>query len=272
MLLLRYFILGIIVGIGFIIPGVSGGALAVILGIYDKIFVSIKNWKQKNNLIFLVTLGLGCVVGAIAFGNIILLLLDKREVPTKFIFIGLVVGGIPTLVKSIKENTTEKFKLCPFLVALFLSIILYILEISNAGINIGADLLSGNIPILALFLAGILYAIGKIVPGVSGAALLILVGMYEYLLAIIANPFQINSDILLSLLPFLLGAFLGVILLYKLINYLFLKHYMSTYSTILGFVLGSLLYLYPGFSFDFSGIVCLILLLSSSILAYMITK
>ena len=85
MLLLRYFILGIIIGIGFIIPGVSGGALAVILGIYDKIFVSIKNWKQKNNLIFLVTLGLGCVVGAIAFGNIILLLLDKREVPTKFI-------------------------------------------------------------------------------------------------------------------------------------------------------------------------------------------
>lgn len=272
MLFFKNFMFGLLIGIGFIIPGVSGGALAVILGIYDKIFSAIKNWKQKENLLFLISLGFGCMVGAIAFGNVLLFLFNKREVPTKFIFMGLIIGGIPSLIKEIKKQPEGSLRLLPFIVALTISVFLYILENSNASLNVGLDLLDGNIPIFGLFLSGILYAIGKIIPGISGAALLILVGMYEYLLTIIANPLLINIDIMLSLLPFLLGAFLGIIMLYKLMNYLFSKHYMTTYSAIIGFVLGSLLYLYPGLSLDISGIICLVLLISSSIFAYMISK
>lgn len=265
-------VIGIIIGIGFIIPGVSGGALAVIMGVYDKIFYSIKNLKNKSNFLFLLTISIGVVVGIIGFGNILLLLLDSREVPTKYIFIGFVIGGIPSLIKNIKEKSQEKFKFIPFLIAIIISIFLYILEKSDTGINISGELVNGNIPIIGLFLAGILYAAGKIVPGISGSALLILVGMYEYLLEIIANPFFINVNIIVTLIPFFIGIVIGIIVLFKLMNYLFSKYYISTYSAILGFVIGSLLYLYPGFMLDISGVICIVLLISSAAISYILTK
>ncbi len=265
-------IIGVVIGTGFIIPGVSGGALAVILGVYDKIFYSIKNLKSKDNFLFLLTISIGVVIGIIGFGNILLLLLKSREMPTKYIFIGLVIGGIPSLIKSIKEKSNEKFKIIPFLTAILLSICLYILDCSNYGISISSELLNGNIPIFGLFFAGVLYAVGKIVPGISGSALLILVGMYEYFLKIVANPFAITAQTIISLIPFIIGIITGIVILFNLLNYLFIKHYISTYSAILGFVIGSLLYLYPGFTLDFAGFICVILLISSSLISYILTK
>ena len=265
-------LIGIIIGTGFIIPGVSGGALAVILGVYDKIFASLKNIKNKSNFIFLCTIILGIIVGVIGFGNILLLLFKTREIPTKYIFIGLVIGGIPSLIKSVKEKSDASFKLIPFIIAIFISILLFILENSNFGIDVSSEIGSGNIPIFGLFIAGVLYAIGKIVPGISGSALLMLVGMYEYFLKVIANPFAITGEVLFSLIPFFGGVFIAMIILFKLMNYLFNKYYIGTYSAILGFVIGSLLYLYPGFTFDINGFICIILLFSSAILSYILTK
>jgi len=266
------FFIGLVIGIGFIIPGVSGGALAVILDVYDKIFNSIKNIKNKNNFLFLLTISIGVLVGIIGFGNIILFLIETREVPTKYIFIGLLLGSIPSLIKNIKRTNNDKFKLLPLFLAIFISVILYFLENSNIGLNISDSLNSSVLPIIPLFIAGILYAAGKIIPGISGSALLILVGMYEYLLKIIANPLLINGRIFISLIPFMVGVVFGIFVLYKLMDYLFLNHYMLTYSAILGFVLGSLLYLYPGFSFDFSGLICIVLLISSYYFSYILTK
>jgi len=147
---------GIVIGTGFIIPGVSGGALAVIMGIYDNIFYSIKNLKNKDNFIFLLTVSIGIVIGIIGFGNILLLLLDYREVPTKYVFIGFILGGIPSLIKNVKEKNKDKFKLTPFLIAIIISIILYVLETTNNGINISHELVAGNIPFIGLFFACVL--------------------------------------------------------------------------------------------------------------------
>lgn len=265
-------IIGVVIGIGFIIPGVSGGALAVILGVYDKIFYSIKNIRNKNNFCFLLVLIIGIMIGIVAFGNILLLLLEHREVPTKYIFLGLLIGGIPSLIKNIREKSKEPFKKIPFIIAIIISIMLFLLENSNYGINISSELIEGNIPIIGLFIAGILYAMGKIVPGISGAALLMLVGMYEYLLNVVANPLALSANVLISLLPFFCGIFIGVVILFKLLNYLFAKHYIATYSAILGFVIGSLLYLFPGFVFGVSGIICFVLLICSMIISYILTK
>lgn len=270
-LFLNLFI-GIIIGVGFIIPGVSGGAIAVIIGVYDKIFYCIKNFKNKKNLLFLLIISIGVVIGIIAFGNLLLLLFDKKEVPTKYIFIGLVIGGIPSLIKSVKEKSCENFKLWPLIMALIISGFLFVLEKNSSFINISSKMINGNVPIFGLFLAGILYAVGKIVPGISGSALLILVGMYEYFLKIVSNPFNMNIQDVLCIIPFGIGVVVGLIILFKLMNYLFAKHYINTYSAILGFVVGSLFYLYPGFSFDLSGFICLVLLVSSSLFSYTLTK
>lgn len=265
-------LIGVVIGTGFIIPGVSGGALAVILGVYDKIFDSFKNIKNRSNFLFLMTIILGIVIGIIGFGNLLLLLLETREVPTKYIFIGLVIGGIPSLIKSIKEKSNDSFKIIPFVIAIIISVILFVLEKSNYGMNISSELVAGNVPIIGLFIAGVLYAVGKVVPGISGSALLILVGMYEYFLKVIANPFAITGQVIISLIPFFIGIFIAMIILFKLMNYLFKKYYIGTYSAILGFVIGSLLYLYPGFTFDITGIICIILLISSTMVSYILTK
>lgn len=265
-------LIGVVIGVGFIIPGVSGGALAVILGVYEKIFNSIKDIKNKNNFIFLMLIIIGIMLGVVGFGNILLILLEYREVPTKYIFLGLLIGGIPALIKSIREKSKKSFKITPFSVSIIISILLFIFENTEYGLNIGNELLNGNVPIMGLFFAGILYAIGKIVPGISGAALLMLVGMYEYLLNLVANPLAVSGNILLSLIPFFVGVFIGVLVLFKLLNFLFAKYYIQTYSAILGFVLGSLLYLFPGFDWGFSGIICIILLLSSTVLSYILTN
>jgi len=265
-------LIGIIIGTGFIIPGVSGGALAVILGVYDKIFDAIKNMKNKDNFIFLSTIILGIVIGIIGFGNLLVLLLKTREIPTKYIFIGLVIGGLPSLIKSIKDKNNEGFKFIPFVFAILISIFLFILERYNYGIDINSEIVAGNVPIIGLFIAGILYAVGKIVPGISGSALLMLVGMYEYFLKIIANPFAITGQVLFSLIPFFVGILLSMFILFKLMNYLFAKYYIGTYSAIIGFVIGSLLYLFPGFTIDLSGLICILLAVASTFLSYILTK
>lgn len=265
-------LIGVVIGIGFIIPGVSGGALAVIMGVYDKIFECLKTIKDKNNFIFLGCILLGITIGVIGFGNILLILFKWREIPTKYIFIGLIIGGIPTLMNDIQKKGHGQFKLSSFVFAIIISIFLFFLEESGYGIDISEEIISGNVPIVGLFIAGLLYAVGKIVPGISGSALLMLVGMYEYFLRVVANPFALTGKVIFSLIPFFIGTIIGLFLLFKLINYLFSKHYMATYSAILGFVIGSLLYLYPGFTFNISGLVCIILLISSAIFSYMITK
>lgn len=263
---------GLVIGTGFIIPGVSGGSIAVILRIYDKLFSSIKNIKNRDNFVFLLSIGIGVFLGVILFGNVLLILYRTKEMPTKYLFIGLVLGGIPSLIFSIREKNQERLKLIPIVIAIIISIILFLLEKYNLGLSIGNDLSTGAFPFFELFIAGLLYAVGKVVPGISGSALLILVGMYEYFLKIVANPFSLNINSLFGLIPFFLGIFIGVVFLFKLMNYLFNKHYITTYSVILGFVIGSLLYLYPGISFDLNGLICFIILSISTILSYMITN
>ena len=95
-------------------------------------------------------------------------------------------------------------------------------------------------------LAGIFYAIGKIIPGISGASLLMLLGVYKYFLNIIANPFLINGQILISFIPFILSFLISAIIILKLINYLLKNYFRPSYSAIIGFVISSILFIYPG--------------------------
>ena len=123
---------------------------------------------------------------------------------------------------------------------------------------------SSNLTVLNLLIAGLFYSAGKIIPGISGAALLMLLGIYEYLLGILANPLTLSFMELIKLTPFFISFVGSSYLLIKIINLLLKKHYNKTYSAILGFVLGSILFIYPGFSFDIRGILCIILLILSA--------
>ena len=266
---LRSFIAGIIIGIGFIIPGVSGGILAVLLGVYDKIIYSISNFKKdilKNSGFLFVVLS-GILIGSILFSNVLIYLLETREFAIKYIFMGLIIGGLPTLLKEIKEKDNKRLNIRYLIIALLFSIGLFVIEKTQL-LKFDSD----NLTMLNLIVAGLFYSSGKIIPGISGAALLMLLGIYEYLLGILANPLSLSFNEIIKLLPFFISFIISSYILVKVINYLLKKHYNKTYSAILGFVIGSLLFIFPGFTFNIRGLLGITLLMLSTIFVYLFEK
>lgn len=267
--ILKTLISGIIIGIGFIIPGVSGGILAVLLGIYDKIIYSISNFRKDilKNSGFLFVIMSGVLIGSVLFSNVLIYLLETREFAIKYVFMGLIIGGLPSLIKEVKSHNSKNINLPSLFIALLFSIGLFTIEkIAIFKFD------SNNLTSINLIIAGLFYSAGKIVPGISGAALLMLLGIYEYLLGILANPLSLSFNEFLGLAPFFISFVISAILLVKLINYLLKKHYNKTYSAILGFVIGSLLFIFPGFTLNTRGLLGIILLMLSTIFVYLFEK
>ncbi len=241
---------GIVIGLAFIIPGVSGGTLMVMMHLYDKAIDSIVNYPKniKKNTMFLGTLGLGAVGGILVFSKILNYLLINYECPTKLIFVGLIAGGIPATYKTIMAKKDTKINWHLSLITLVISIVLFIVEKYMISYSIEEKLLIGQTPFIAICIAGMLYASGKIIPGISGTALLMLIGMYNYLIDTIANLNNFTMDKLNVLIPFALSFIISALILFNLINYLLKKHYSTTYSLILGFIAGSVIYVLPNFN------------------------
>ena len=253
---------GVIIGLAFIIPGVSGGTLMVLMNLYDKAVDSIVHFTKniKKNTIFLGTLAIGALIGILIFSKILNYMLMNYETPTKLVFIGLIVGGIPATYKTIISKKQAKINWYLVLLSLFISITLYIVEKHLISYSIEEEILLGKIPFIPICIAGFLYASGKIIPGISGTALLMLIGMYNYLLDIIANISSFNLDKLNILIPFVLSFLISALILFKLINYLLEKHYNVTYSLILGFIVGSVIYVLPSFNTNMLDIILSIIL------------
>jgi len=224
---------GFIIGIGKIIPGVSGSVLAITLGVYDKSVEYINNFKhnKKESLKYLLPLGIGIIISIIIFSKIITILLDKYYQITMLFFIGLIIGGLPEIIKKVKKQD---------------NIIVgtsFIISISNLNSNY---ILKGNIlDIIILFISGLLEAIGTVVPGVSSSALLMILGTYNIILSSIGNITSISVILtnIKIIIPFLLGVFLGIITLIKIIDYLLKKHENKLYSFVLGVLLSSIILL-----------------------------
>ncbi len=261
-MLLRNILYGLILGIGFIIPGVSGSVLASILGIYEDIIFRLNNLFKnlKDNLLYLGSLLIGFSLGIILFSKIILKLLDTKYIFISYVFIGLILGSIPYLIKEIKNKCHKNIAFIPFIIASLISITLYIIQIKY---NISSDKTT-----IVMIIGGLFYAIGKIIPGISGSALLILLGIYKYLLNILSNPFNINTKDIINLIPFIISFIISAIILLKLINYLLNNYYHLSYSAIIGFVISSCIFIYPNY-FSFS---CIIIILFSFNISYYLSN
>ena len=228
---------GFIIGIGKIIPGVSGSVLAITLGVYDKSVEYINNFKsnKKESLKYLLPLGIGIIISIIIFSKIITILLNKYYQITMLFFIGLIIGGLPEIIK--KTNKEDN------IIVITSFIIFFIISISNLNSNY---ILKGNVlDVMILFISGLLEAIGTVVPGVSSSALLMILGTYNAILSSIGNITDIKIILtnIKIIIPFLLGVLLGIIILIKIIDYLLKKHENKLYSFVLGVLLSSIVLL-----------------------------
>ena len=228
---------GIFIGAGAIVPGVSSGVLCVIFGIYEKLLDAVLNFFKdiKHNIKFLFPIALGIGIGVLLFSNILNYFLYEFPVQTKSIFIGLIIGTIPSLIKEVNEKETFKPQNVVYLlIALAIGIITVIVE-NQINIVSNGDKMS----IMYLVMCGAIMSIGIVVPGVSSTIILMLLGVYSVYLQSVANLY------LPVLIPLGIGLILGSIIVMKITKKLLETHYGKTFYSIIGFTIGSVFVLLP---------------------------
>ena len=242
------FLKGILIGLANIIPGVSGGTIAVILGIFDNLIDAINNFARdiKKNLIFLTPIVSGALFSILFFSSVLKFCLREYSLPTNLFFAGLVFGSIPLIYKKATKNNFNAYHFVYTVVAT-----VFVIFISNVNINnifeIGENF--SLILITKIFFGAILAAIAMIIPGISGSFIMVLLGIYPTIINAISNIPQCvlnfsNKTLLINtgatISSFALGILLGIIFASKLISGLLEKFYTSAYFCILGLVIGSI--------------------------------
>lgn len=232
------FLKGIAVGIATLVPGVSGGTMAIILGIYDDLIHAVGSFFDdwKNNIILLLEVGLGGALGIRLFSHILENAINKYPNIMQFLFMGIIIGGLPVLYrKSIKVDKGNKkdfvFLILGFVIILFMSA-------KPTTINTIATS-QGVLSIVFLFIAGIAIAIALVLPGISGSFILLTLGLYKLTIS------AINTLNIPFLIPLVLGILAGILGTTKIIERFLQKYPRKTYMLIIGFVIGSLIPLFP---------------------------
>lgn len=301
---LEHIIIGIIIGISNIVPGVSAGTMFVILGIFkklidqvglclDEVKTMVKNitkFKEKNGGIravgimfknifmsqktFLIPIAIGMIFAIYFVAKLFSILNPEQILYRNYIFLGLILGGIPALFKELKKGTDianikkRKINIYIFMIIGFaMMFVLYLLKVNGIGLRkIGYEELSITMA-LPLFLVGAVAAASMVIPGISGSMVVLILGYYELMTVSIS---KLN---MIFIIPFAIGILVGIMAILKLIKYLLDKHYTRTYSCIVGFVIGSLLMVFPGLPVGVMGYVITIICIAIGVmLSYMVEK
>jgi putative membrane protein len=236
---------GLLMGTSDAIPGVSGGTIAVILGIYDRLIEAIngifsKNWRK--HLEFLIPLGIGVGAAILAFSHVITWLLLHYPNQTNFFFMGLIIGVLPFLFNQADMKTT--FKGSHYILLIIAIVLIGSLAFFKEP---DADLLldtTKSSVLLGLFFSGFIASMAMILPGISGSFILYLIGSYATVMHAVKSMDVSVIAIVLA------GAAIGIVLCSKIIRY-FLSTFPSyTFAIIIGMVIGSVAVIFPGFESD----------------------
>lgn len=257
---------GCAIGIANIIPGVSGGTLAVSMGIYDKIIGSVTGLFRhfKKSVTTLLPYGIGMILGLLGLSFIIEFLFANYPLPTVLLFIGLILGGVPALWSRLKGKNTGVTGILLFAVFFALLILLpFIAGEERTDLVLTADVLT----ILKLFFVGMIASATMVIPGVSGSMILMSLGYYAPILSSINNFVRAVLDFNISaaltecaiLVPFGIGVLVGVFAIAKLISFLFARFEGYTYCAVLGLVAASPISIFTAFQIPAPTVIILII-------------
>lgn len=247
---IRLIVIGVILGVANVIPGVSGGTLAVVFNIYDRLInvITLNVKKILSEWKFILPLVVGMGLGIILFSKAITFLFENYPVQTNWFFIGIILGSIPMIAKRLmaasKASSSDARKIpvsaivCGVLALAVMAIMTYA-NVAESGAPIQTELT----PLLAvkLFIGLACATIAMIIPGISGSFLMLVVGVYSTVIAAISD-FNIPL-----LIPAVIGGVVGLLGGAKLVRFLMEKVPAQTYGAIMGLVLGSILVIFPGF-------------------------
>jgi len=239
---------GILVGIGAIVPGLSGGVLMVVFGIYEPLLHFLANLRYKfiQNVLFFLPIGIGGVLGIIGFSAIVDYAFTHFAAQFIWLFIGFICGTFPSLLKTSAKEGRKNWHWALL-----------------GGVSVGTFFLMnwmetvGNITLTPNFLiwvmSGALTGLGLVVPGMSPSNFLIYLGLYQPMASGIR---QLDFGVII---PLVLGVVIIILVFAKLINWLFKKKYAFMYHFILGIVVGSTAAIIPGGVSGWSILVCVLL-------------
>lgn len=234
MLWLRDLLCGILIGAGGILPGVSGGVLAVVFDLYRPFMEVLthprhalpKYWKRAP------ALAIGCVVGFMGFAKCISLALDLSASVTVWLFIGLIVGTLPALFREAGEQGRSRsaWVSLVFSFGVMYAVLFYMSHV--AAIHVEPNFWWYNF-------CGALWGMSIIIPGMTSSSVMMALDLYEPLMK---NLSSLNFWVLGMALP---GIVVTVVLLARLVNWFFGKHYAVAFHGILGIVIASTLVIIP---------------------------
>ena len=220
---------GIVIALGFILPGISGGVLAAILGIYERMigFLAHPFKDFKENVLYFIPVAIGMLLGIGLFSYPIEYLLENYQVFVLWSFAGAIIGTIPSLLKeSTRESDRDKIDLAWFWTTFIIS------GIGLYALNFVVGILTPSF--LNFILAGSLLALGVLVPGLSPSNLLLILGLYAPML----TGFK-TFDLFGTFLPMGIGAGATLIIFSKLMDYALNNYHSRVYHFIIGIVLSS---------------------------------
>lgn len=242
---------GIIIGLANAVPGVSGGTMMVSMGIYDDIIYCITHIfnQLKKSLGILFPYIVGMVVGIVGLAYAIGYLQEHHPLQTSLTFIGLILGGIPILWKRIRGTEGKKNSLGvpQFLVFFLFFAMILIIQYFGGNASGEVKLTVGIIPMILMFLVGIVASATMVIPGVSGSMILMIMGYYYPIInaiktfvdSAVHGKWDTVLTLCASLVPFGIGVVLGIFLIAKLIEFLLNRFESLTYCAIMGLVVAS---------------------------------
>lgn len=246
---IKNLLVGLALGTANIIPGVSGGTIAMTMGIYERLIGIASNiFKDlKKNIMFLLPIGIGMVLAILLLSKVINYSLENYEFQTVFFFVGLILGGLPFLFKKVTKKSIGVKNVMISVICFALVFSLTFLNEGNNVVNLDAITFS---LLIKLFIVGIIAAATMVIPGISGSFILMLLGYYKPIVETISN--LTNFDLLihngLVLGTFGVGIIVGIVLISKAIEFLLKKCPTETYFGIYGIIISSIVVIIMGIS------------------------
>ena len=256
---IKKILIGLVLGITWITPGLSAGVITAAAGLYEPIVHAIVNFPKEyqKSIRFLFPLGLGVGFGILLFSRVMQELLLVAKYPVLYLFLGLVAGSIPALFKEANQNG---FRLAFLGAALF----------TFGFVMLTGQLIPGfsrtgggtELNVFTALLCGAILAFGSIIPGISSSLVLMYLGLYEQLLAALAG-FNLR---ILALMGVGFGLF--ALLMLKLVDFLFRQYRGFAYYGVLGVLFGSMVLIFPGIRQDMALVIDSMLFLSGAALSF----
>ncbi len=249
---------GVVIGIGAVLPGVSGGILAISLGIYEKMMLSLGTLfrRFKENVKYLLPIAVGGGIGILLVSNVLSMLISRYEAQLLSLFTGLVLGSIPGLYGQVRLGG-QKLRWKHWLAAALGLVFVLAFALGESSVVKNTQAAALTVP--GALIAGAVLSVGTVIPGISSSFILVYLGLYPAVISTIASVFDFSAlassglaavvgrlgETIVPLSALSASFALVSLVIIKFVNRALKRHHATSYAAVIGFVIGSVALVLP---------------------------